>query len=102
MELSLTILLISLLCAPGLLVFVVFSQSYEGRPAAGERQDVTNTPRFFARPSPHDSTSHNVDEAVVARFEEYVKGEQARAAEFVSEPSIESLYRYADRGIRLN
>ena len=34
--------------------------------------------------------------------EDYLRSELARAGEFVSDPSVESLYRHTDPAVRLN
>lgn len=42
------------------------------------------------------------DDSVAMTVEDYLRSELARAGEFVSDPSVESLYRHTDPAVRLN
>ena len=67
-------------------------------------REVAQVPRFFARPggSPRISPRPTVDDLAVLRFEQYLQTERALAEEFVSQPSLASLYRDSERCLRLN
>lgn len=55
--------------------------------------DAAGIPRFFAVTHASGADAGKVDEEFVGRLREYVESEQSLADAFVSQPSIESLYR---------
>lgn len=50
-------------------------------------------PRFFVLTQPGEVREGHLDEALVGQLQQYLEAEQTLAAEFVSQPSMESLYR---------
>lgn len=61
--------------------------------------EAARIPRFFVVTQPAGPEGGRVDEAVLWQVQQYLTAEQTLADEFVSQPSIESLYR--DSGRRL-
>lgn len=57
--------------------------------------DLAQVPRFFAHLESNETAAPReaIDESAVRRFEEYIRNEQSLAADFVSEPTVERLYR---------
>lgn len=56
--------------------------------------------RFFGPVRPAEPATP--DEAMLMRVQRYLDAEQAIAEQFVSEPSVESLYRGAEERVHLN
>jgi len=89
----------------GMLVLLLGYRSIEEQRAREEEQreaqelravrDMAAMPRFFAGPTVTDSLSAGpvLDDALLADLESYVRAEQVLAAQFVNEPSVDSLYR---------
>lgn len=50
-------------------------------------------PGFFVPAQPRETCAVQLDEAFVGQLQRYLDAEQVLAAEFVSQPSLESLYR---------
>lgn len=59
---------------------------------------------FFApSPAPNGRDGvRKVDDGVVNEVQRYLEGEQSAVEQFVSHPSVETLYRRADRRITMN
>ncbi len=68
----------------------------KARAAERLRAQAASVPRFFviAQPAPR---TNSLDEALVGELQRYVSTEQMLADEFVSEPSVERLYRGSGR-----
>lgn len=62
------------------------------------REEVARIPRFFFVPQSASPRTGRMDEALLWQLREYLDAEQVFADEFVSQPSVESLYR--DTGSR--
>lgn len=75
----------------------------EASPADRERQPH-ETNGFFVRSRSERRVSQTVaaDDLAVLRFEQYLKEESEQAREFVSKPSVASLYRNSERSFTLN
>ncbi len=98
-------LFLAFVVGAGMLALMLGYRSIEERRAREEEQrradelraaeNVAAMPRFFVRPVVSESSTivPVFDEALLADFESYVRAEQALAAQFVNEPSLDSLYR---------
>jgi len=83
----------------GLLLIVLFgAQEIEAELKAKEREARkvravgAHVPRFFVT-QPAGDQAGKIDEAFASRVQHYLDTEQILADEFVSQPSIENLYR---------
>lgn len=56
-------------------------------------------PRFFVVTQPGEVREGHLDEALVGQLQQYLDDEQTLAAEFVSQPSLESLYRESGKPV---
>lgn len=64
-------------------------------------QAMAMIPRFFARPdATHPATAGvTLDDRLLADLESFVQAEQTLVTQFVSEPSVENLYRQPSVGM---
>jgi len=63
------------------------------REAEKLRADAARIPRFFVVTQPASPGVGRVDDTLLWKLQEYLEAEQVLAADFVLQPSIESLYR---------
>ncbi|MBI4584128.1 MAG: hypothetical protein HY717_08905 [Planctomycetes bacterium] len=107
-----TILIVVELFTVGATLFIMLVAN-EGIKAAQDKEaeerkyadrELARMPRFFSRLPPVDRAQQRirVDDQTLARFEQYLKAEQELAEEFVSEPSLASLYRDWEKPLTLN
>ncbi len=107
-----TILIVVELFAVGATLFIMLmanegikeAQAKEAEDGKYADRELARMPRFFSRFPPVDRAGQRigVDDQTLARFEQYLKAEQESAEEFVSEPSLASLYRDWERPLTLN
>lgn len=90
----------------GVLLIVLFgAQEIEADLKAKEREARkvraagAHVPRFFVISQPAGSQAGKIDEAFASQVQHYLETEQVLADEFVSQPSMENLYR--ESGSRL-
>jgi hypothetical protein len=87
----------------GMLLILIFgAQSREAereaarRDARQARLHLARIPRFFVVNQPARPQGEKPHDAFAAQLEQYLEAEQVLADQFVSEPSLESLYRDSD------
>ena len=89
-------------------VFCVQALRKEAPAAPGGVEDVVQRTRprnaFFAPAPPANGRLgvRKVDDGVVNEVQRYLEGEQSAVEQFVTHPSVETLYRRADRRITMN
>jgi len=97
-------LFLTFLFGAGMLILLLGYRGIEEQRARDEQRqaeqlqaarDRVPAPRFFVvQPATElPSTGPLLNDALLASLESYVRSEQALAAQFVDEPSIDSLYR---------
>lgn len=96
-------LFLTFLFGAGMLVLLLGYRGIEEQRARDEQRQAEQlqaardkaAPRFFVvQPATElPSTGPVLNDALLASLESYVRSEQALAAQFVDEPSIDSLYR---------
>lgn len=64
-------------------------------------QHARSRSAFLAAPAERTAPSR-LDERAVIQVQRYLEGEQTAVEQFVSHPSVETLYRRADRRIGMN
>lgn len=104
-------ILIGALCVfgfGGLLLILFFgARGIEERLAEEQRQarevrGVVRVPQFLVMTRPEPPRLADVDEPMLWQLRQYLEAEQMLAEEFVSQPSLENLYRESGRRLLAN
>jgi len=94
--------LVTFLFGGMLLILILGARGIEAEREAARREarkarvDAARIPRFFAVSQPVQPQAIGNHDAFAAQLEQYLKAEQMLADQFVSQPSMENLYREAD------